>query len=253
MLKIIVPMGGEGRRFVEQGYTFPKPLIEIDGRPMIELVVQNLCPDQPHEFIFICRQQHLEQYALNDVLKIVAPGCRVVSMRDATAGALCSVLLASNHLDGNQELLVANADQIVDVCIDSFLADARNRQADGSLVTFHSTHPKWSYVRLEDELVVAAAEKRPISTHATAGLYYFRRSDQFIAAAERMLLKNASLRSEFFVCPVYNEFVLTGMRVTTFEIDRHAMHSLGTPEDVKRYAALLEGPPSVPAALDARP
>ena len=252
MLKIVVPMGGEGRRFIEQGYTFPKPLIEIDGRPMIELVSQNLSPKEPHEFIFICRQEHLEQYALSDVLKLVAAGCRVVSMREATAGALCSVLLASNHLDSEQELLVANADQIVDVCIDSFLADARNRKADGSIVTFPSTHPKWSYVKLEGELVVAAAEKRPISTHGTAGLYYFRRTDQFIAAAERMLLKNASLRSEFFVCPVYNEFVLAGMRVTTFEIDRHAMHSLGTPEDVKRYAALLEGPSSGPSPLDAR-
>jgi NDP-sugar pyrophosphorylase family protein len=252
MLKIVVPMGGEGRRFVEQGYTFPKPLIEIDGRPMIELVAQNISPQEPHEFIFICRQEHLEQYALTEVLKLVAPGCRIVSMREATAGALCSVLLASNHLDGDQELLVANADQIVDVCIDSFLADARSRNADGSIVTFQSTHPKWSYVKMEDDLVVAAAEKRPISTHATAGLYYFRRTDQFIAAAENMLLKNASLRSEFFVCPVYNEFVLKGMRVTTFDIDRHAMHSLGTPEDVKRYAALLEGPPGPTTTHDAR-
>jgi NDP-sugar pyrophosphorylase family protein len=253
MLKIVIPMGGEGRRFAEQGYSFPKPLIEIDGRPMIELVAQNLRPREPHEFIFICRQEHLEQFALSDVLRLVAPGCRVISMREATAGALCSVLLASNHLEGDQELLVANADQIVDLCIDSFLADARARQADGSIVTFPSTHPKWSYVKLEGELVVAAAEKRPISTHATAGLYYFRRTDQFIAAAERMLLKNASLRSEFFVCPVYNELVLADQRITTFEIDRLAMHSLGTPEDVKHFAAPLEGPASGPPALDVRP
>jgi NDP-sugar pyrophosphorylase family protein len=253
MLKIVVPMGGEGRRFIEQGYTFPKPLIEIDGRPMIELVAENLTPKGPHEFIFICRQEHLDQYALADVLRLVAPGCRVVSMREATAGALCSVLLASNHLGGDEELLVANADQIVDVSIDSFLADSRNCSADGSIVTFPSTHPKWSYVKLEGELVVAAAEKRPISLHATAGLYYFRRASQFIAAAERMLLKNASLRSEFFVCPVYNEFVLAGLRVTTFAIDRHAMHSLGTPEDVKRYATVLEGPLTGPPALDTRP
>ena len=252
MLKIVVPMGGEGRRFAEQGYTFPKPLVEIDGRPMIELVVHNLRPKEPHEFIFICRQEHLEQYALTEVLRLVAPACRIVPMREATAGALCSVLLASNHLQGDQELLVANADQIVDVCIDSFLADARARQADGSIVTFPSTHPKWSYVKLEHDLVVAAAEKRPISRHATAGLYYFRRTDQFIAAAERMLLKNASLRSEFFVCPVYNELVLAGLRISHFEIDRHAMHSLGTPEDVKRYAAHLDGP-SLPASSDTRP
>ncbi len=246
MLKIVIPMGGEGRQFAEQGYTFPKPLIEIDGRPMIELVAANLTPHEPHEFIFICRQEHLEQYALADVLRLVAPGCQVVSMREATAGALCSVLLASSHLDRDGELLVANADQIVDVSMDAFLADARRRKADGSLITFPATHPKWSYVKLEGELVVAAAEKRPISPHATAGLYYFRQTGQFLDAAERMLLKNASLRKEFYVCPVYNEFVLQGLRVTTYPIDRHAMHSLGTPEDVKRFAVLLESPPAGP-------
>lgn len=240
MLKIVVPMGGEGRRFAESGYSFPKPLIEIDGRPMIELVVRNLAPREPHEFVFVCRQEHLQQYALADVLKLVAPGCSVIPMRGATGGALCSVLLAMDYLAPDRELLVSNADQIVDMSVDEFLAGTRQRNSDGAIVTFPSTHPKWSYVKLEGEHVVAAAEKRPISSHATAGLYYFRKSSDFVAAAERMLLKNASLRSEYFVCPVYNELILAGMRVTTYPIERHAMHSLGTPEDVKQYVAMLE-------------
>ena len=237
MLTIVIPMGGEGRRFAEAGYTFPKPLIEIDRRPMIELVVDNLRPAEPHRFVFVCRKDHMDQYALADVLEQVTPGCRVITMGGPTGGALCSVLLGLQADDGPEELIVANADQIIEFSIQQFLNDARSRQSDGSIITFPSTHPKWSYVRLEDGLVVAAAEKRPISAHATAGLYYFSKVSDFAAAAESMLLKNAALRSEFFVCPVYNEYVLRGKKVTVFPVPREAMHSLGTPEDVERYAA----------------
>jgi dTDP-glucose pyrophosphorylase len=122
---------------------------------------------------------------------------------------------------------------------DDFLDKARGPGVDGAIVTFPSTHPKWSYVLVEGGQVVAAAEKRPISPDATVGLYYFRRVQHFVEAAENMLVKNASLHNEFYVCPVYNEYVLAGRRVITYPIDRQAMHSLGTPEDVERYAALL--------------
>lgn len=233
-------MGGEGRRFVESGYTFPKPLVEIAGRPMIELVVENLRPLAPHRFVFVCKKEHIDQFALADVLSQISPQCRVVPMAGATAGALCSVLLGLDPGDDTDELLVANADQIVNFSIDDFLAIARTADSDGCIVTFPSTHPKWSYLKLEDGQVVAAAEKRPISAHATAGIYYFSKAADFIVAAESMLLKNASLRSEFYVCPVYNEYVLRGKKVTVFPIPREAMHSLGTPEDVQRYAALQQ-------------
>jgi NDP-sugar pyrophosphorylase family protein len=239
MLKIVVPMGGEARRFAEHGYTFPKPLVEIDGRPMIEVVLANLRPSEEHQFVFICKQEHIRDFALAEVLQQIAPGCRVVAMPAPTAGALCSVLLGLQEEDRDQELLVANADQVVEMSIDEFLAQSRAPGVDGAIVTFPSTHPKWSYVLVEGGQVVAAAEKRPISPDATVGLYYFREVRHFVEAAENMLVKNASLHNEFYVCPVYNEYVLAGRRVVTYPIGRQAMHSLGTPEDVERYAALL--------------
>ena len=239
MLTIVVPMGGGGQRFVDHGYTFPKPLVEIDGRPMIELVVENLRPQEEHRFVFVCRKDHLAKYALADVLRVLSPGSVVVRMDGPTAGALCSVLLGLQSVDPDGELLVANADQVVSASVDGFLGEARSQEVDGAIIVFPSTHPKWSYVRVEDGLVVAAAEKRPISSLATAGLYYFARVGTFWSAAEGMLLKNASVRSEFYVCPVYNEMILAGKRVTTYAIGREQMHSLGTPEDVERYAGRL--------------
>jgi len=237
MLTIVMPMGGDAKRFAEKGYTFPKPLVEIVGRPMVEIVVQNVAPSEAHGFVFICRQDHIERFALADVLRLVAPECRIVPITGQTAGALCSVLLAMEFVGQDDELLVANADQVIDATTDAFLNDARRRDADGAMVTFPSTHPKWSYARLEGDRVVAVAEKRPISVHATAGLYYFRRGGDFLAAAEAMILKNAALHNEFYVCPVYNELILAGKKVVVYPITREQMHSLGTPEDVERFAA----------------
>jgi NDP-sugar pyrophosphorylase family protein len=237
MIHIVVPMGGEGRQFAERGYTFPKPLVEVAGQPLIELVVRNLTPDEPHQFVFICRREHVERFALGDVLRLVAPGCRIVTMGQPTAGALCSVLLGMEHLCHEEELLVANADQWIDVPIDRFLAAARQNAWDGGIMTFPNTHPRWSYVRTEGDLVVGVAEKQPISRNATAGLYYFRHGLDFVRAAERMLFKNASVAGEFYVAPVYNELVLAGRRVGVFPIGASAMHGLGTPEEVERFGA----------------
>jgi dTDP-glucose pyrophosphorylase len=160
-------------------------------------------------------------------------------MAKPTAGALCSVLLGMEYLEHEDELLVANADQWIDGSVDSFITAARVSQWDGAIMTFPNTHPRWSYARLEDGLVVAVAEKQPISRHATAGLYYFRRGVDFVRGAERMLFKNASFSGEFYVAPVYNELILGGKRVGVFPIDASQMHGLGTPEEVERFQARL--------------
>ena len=176
MIRIVIPMGGEGRHFAERGYTFPKPLVEIAGAPLIELVVKNLTPAEPHEFVFICRQEHVQKFALGDVLRLIAPGSRIVTMGKPTAGALCSVLLGMEHLTHQDELLVANADQWLDASIDDFLAWARLSRLDGALVTFPNTHPRWSYARTEaiwwwrwPRSSRSRATRRPASTTSARG------------------------------------------------------------------------------------
>ncbi len=237
MIQIVVPMGGEGRQFAERGYTFPKPLVEVAGQPLIEIVVKNLTPSTPHQFVFVCKREHVENYALGDVLGLIAPGCQIVTMGQPTAGALCSVLLGMEHLQHDGELLVANADQWIDAPIDGFLDAARSSRWDGAMVTFPNTHPRWSYARTEDGLVVAVAEKQPISRNATAGLYYFRHAIDFVRGAERRLLKNATFSGEYYVAPVYNELILTGKKIGIFPIEASQMHGLGTPEEVERFQA----------------
>lgn len=235
MIKIVMPISGDARQFAERGYTFPKPLVEIAGRPMIDIVAQNLRPADPHQFVFVCRQQHVTAFALADVLSLATPGCRVITVSEPTGGALCTVLLAAEEIDDG-ELLICNGDQYIEHGVDSFLESARAGEWDGYIMTFPSSHPKWSYVRVEDGEVVAVAEKRPISRQATTGVYYFRSGQLFLKAAEQMLIKNATVAGQFFVCPVYNELVLAGARVGAYPIPQASMHSLGTPEDVEAFA-----------------
>jgi NDP-sugar pyrophosphorylase family protein len=149
MLQVIVPLGGKAARFQERGYTFPKPLIEIGSRSMIEVVLENLAPPAPVEFTFICRKEHLAQFYLGDMLRLLAPGCRIIPLEQDTAGALCSALLAIDHLKLEEEVLVANGDQFISSGLDAFYRTCRQPGSDGAILTFTATHPRWSFVRTD--------------------------------------------------------------------------------------------------------
>lgn len=236
MLHIIVPLGGKATRFQERGFTFPKPLIEVGNRSMIEVVLENLAPPQPCQFTFICRKEHLTQFYLGDMLRLLAPGCSIIPLEHDTAGALCSVLLAVDSMKADDELLVANGDQFIRSSLDPFYRTCRDKGTDGCILTFSATHPRWSFVRTNPAgEVTAVAEKRPISKQATAGLYYFRRSEDFLTAAEKMLVKGLTTAGQYFIAPVYNELILAGKRVTTYHLPDETMYSLGTPEDLSVF------------------
>jgi len=236
MLQVIIPMGGRATRFQERGYTFPKPLIEIGNQSMIELVIRNLAPPADSQFTFICRKEYLSEFYLGDMLRLLVPDCRILPLERETAGALCSVLLAIDEIDPEGELLVANGDQFFSTSLDPFYEACRKPDVDGCILTFTATHPRWSFARTDASgRVISVAEKRPISKQATAGLYYFRRAADFLAASEKMIVKGLTTAGQFFVCPVYNELILAGKRITTHHLPDGSMNSLGTPEDLENF------------------
>lgn len=234
-------MAGKATRFQERGYTFPKPLLEIGNESMIEVVLKNLAPPPNARFTFVCRKEHVTQFYLGDMLRLIEPGCRVISLENETGGALCSVLLAMDEIPPDDEVLVANGDQFIAGGLDSFYAACRQPKIDGCILTFTATHPRWSFAKTDgDGRVIAVAEKRPISRQATAGLYYFRRAQDLVEASEKMILKGLSTAGQFYVCPVYNELILAGKMIGGHHLPDGAMHSLGTPEDVEMF---LKNPP----------
>ena len=236
MLQIIIPLAGKAARFQERGHTFPKPLLEIGNRSMIELVLEESRRRKPAKSTSICRKEHLSQFYLGDMLRLLAPGCGVIPLENETGGALCSVLLAVDQLDLDGEVMIANGDQFISTSLDPFYKSCRQTGVDGCILTFTATHPRWSFAKTDERgNVTAVAEKRPISKQAAAGLFYFRRARDLIEASERMILKGLTTSGQFFVCPVYNELILAGKQVRTQHLPDGTMHSLGTPEDVEVF------------------
>ena len=238
-------MAGRGSRFSEAGYTFPKPLIDVAGHTMIEVVIKNLRPKRIEDFryIFICQREHYERYDLHNIFRNAVGGdnFEVVKLNGITAGAACTVLSAKAFINNEDDILIANSDQYIDFDVDSFIENARKGDKDGLIQTFESSHPKWSYVRLDKEgKVIETAEKKLISNKATTGLYYFKHGSDFVRATESMIKKDARYNGEFYVCPVYNELILEGKNIFVDDITIDKMHGLGTPEDLNNFLDCLK-------------
>lgn len=235
-MNIVVPMAGRGSRFANAGFVDPKPLIRVGGKPMIQWVIENVRPARPHRFIFIVLREHLEAYpAVPATLRTLCPGCAIVTVDAVTEGAACTVLLAKHLIDNDTPLMIANADQFVDLAIDDYLAEMELRQADGLIMTFEADHPKWSYCRLDQELnVTEVVEKKVVSNEATVGIYNFRHGKDFVWAAEQMIARNLRSNGEFYVAPAYNLLVAQNRRIAVARTGREyaGMYGLGIPEDL---------------------
>jgi len=231
-LNVLIPMAGEGSRFVQAGYTFPKPLIDVKGKPMIQVVVENLNMDA--NFIFVVRKEHREKYNLDSLLKLIAPGCKIVETDGLTEGAACTALLAKDFIDNDAPLFFANSDQFVEWDSNEFMYKMNETNADGGIVSFIATHPKWSFAKVDENgLVTEVAEKNPISDIATVGYYFWKQGSDFVKYAEQMIEKDIRVNGEFYVCPVFNEAINDCKEIRTFNTD--GMWGLGTPEDLKYY------------------
>jgi len=240
MLNIVIPIAGRGSRFREAGYKLPKPIIPVHGKPMLEIVVDNVRPSTPHQFIFLVLAEHLEAFATRGLLERIAPGCRVIPVSEVTEGAACTVLLAKSLIDNDAPLMIANSDQWVDWDINEYLATMDREEASGLIMTMWSDHPKWSYVGFDENgRVDRTAEKDVISNEATVGIYNFRYGRDFVWAAEQMVLKNLRVNNEFYVCPVYNEIIAAGAKVVVCNVGREGdgMYGMGIPRDLELFEA----------------
>lgn len=231
-MNVLIPMAGRGSRFAKEGFTFPKPLIEVNGKPMIEVVVDNINIEANH--IFIVQKEHYEKYNLEETLNRVYENCTIVQIDEVTDGAACTTLLAREFIDNDEPLLIANSDQFVEWDSNEFMYSMVGDNTDGGILTFPSKHPKWSYAKLdEDGYVTRVEEKKPISDKATVGIYYWTKGSDYVKYADKMIEEEKKVNGEFYVCPVYNEAIEDGKKIKIFDIPR--MWGLGTPEDLDYF------------------
>jgi HAD superfamily hydrolase (TIGR01509 family) len=231
-MNVLIPMAGAGSRFQQAGYTFPKPLIDVNGKPMIQVVVDNLNIEAT--FVFVVQKEHREKYNLDTLLNLITPNCKIVEVDGLTEGAACTTLLAKEFIDNDNPLIMANSDQFVEWDSNEFMYKMIEQKVDGGILSFTATHPKWSFAKVDEAgFVTEVAEKNPISDIATVGVYYWAKGSDYVKYAEQMIEKNVRVNSEFYVCPVFNEAIGDGKKIKTFNIEK--MWGLGTPEDLKHY------------------
>jgi dTDP-glucose pyrophosphorylase len=239
MLQIVIPMAGNGSRFLRAGYDVAKPLISVHGFPMIQVVVNNLRPLREHRFIFVAQKSHLRRYELEGLLRKTAAHCEIVGIEGVTAGAACTVLLARDHITNDEPLMIANCDQWINYSIDDYLSAFDTARWSGFIMTMRSSSPKWSYVRRNRAgKIVGVVEKQVVSDEATVGIYNFARGRDFVQAAESMIAEEDRSQGEFYVAPVYTHLIRAGGTVESLSIgtDRDGMYGLGTPEDLQWFA-----------------
>lgn len=235
MLNIVIPMAGKGSRFVKAGYTTPKPMIPVHGKPMIQVVIENLRPRCEHRFIFICQNEHIQTYGLKELLPSLTHAPEIIGIDHITEGQLCSVLLAKHLINSEYPLMTANSDQYIDASIDDYLKTMETENFDGLIMTMKADSPKWSYARTnEKNLVTEVAEKQVISEDATVGIFTFRHGYDFVEAAERMIANNERTNNEFYISPCYNHMIAKGKRIGIYDIgsEGNGMYGLGIPEDL---------------------
>lgn len=233
MLNIVIPMAGRGSRFADAGYELPKPLIDVNGKPMIEVVTNNIRPKCEHRFIYICQEEHLKKYNLEAELNRMSPGCEIITIDHITEGAACTVLLAEKFIDNDDEMMIANSDQYVDTDINDYVI--RLKENDGLIMTMPADHPKWSYIRFDENgYVTEVREKEVISHEATVGIYNYKHGKDFVKYAHQMIDKNIRVNNEFYVAPVYNEMIADGKKIVFHNVGEK-MHGLGTPDDLKIF------------------
>lgn len=236
-MKVLIPMAGEGSRFVKAGYTFPKPLISVknmNDKPMIQVIVENLNIDAQH--VFIARKEHYDKYNLKQLMGVICPDCKIVTVDHLTEGAACTTLLAKEHINNDEPLVIANSDQFVEWNSNEFMYSMMDNEIDGGILTFKNSHPKWSYAKINERgFVTEVREKQVISNEATVGIYYWKRGSDYVKYAEQMIAKGDSTKvnGEWFICPIFNEAIQDGKKIKIFPIEE--MHGLGTPEDLEYF------------------
>lgn len=227
-MNIVIPMAGAGSRFAKNGYIVPKPFIDVNGKPMIQVAIESL--NVKGQYIFVVRSEHINQHPLIELLHDCCDEPIIISISELTDGPASSVLLAKQYINNKSPLLIANCDQYLEWDSADFFHEMKD--VDGGILTYKDNDPKSSYVKLDENgLVTETAEKKVISDDATVGIYYWKHGSDFVKYARSMIRKNIRANNEFYNCPVYNEAIVAGKKIKKYDVTDKSW-LIGTPKDL---------------------
>lgn len=219
-MNILILMAGACKDFEEKGHSYPKYLLEIQNKPIIQNIIESL-ENVGDKITCIIRKEDQEKYYLADTLRILCPKCKTIEIMGETRGALCSALFAIDEINNDEELLILNGDQLIKSDILKAVNDFRQRNLDAGIITMNALHPKYSSVFLdENNLVIQTSEKRPISNMASTGCSYYKKGSDFVSAAFSVIEKDVNTQGSYYVSSTFNEMILKQQKIGIFEIPK---------------------------------
>lgn len=242
-MKILIPLAARSPFFPPEEHHFPLPLIEVNGIPIIQLVVDNLSAIAPNiEFIFVALADECRAFSLDNVFRLVTNNrCTVVELQQPTMGALCSSLMAIDYYNDDEPLIIANADQIFDLDLSQVVQDFQSRNLDAAVISFATVHPRWAYISVDDnQNIVEATVKQVVSRLGIAGFYYFARGQDFVWAAMAAINHGAEVHGSYYVASALNELILNGMKLGHYQVPKQQYHSFYLPKKINDYERLLQ-------------
>lgn len=239
-IHIIMPMAGEGSRFINEGWSTPKPLITLHGKALFQRAIGSIAMDGvPVKYSFIVRQEHIEKYSIDKEIRALLPEANIFSVVKTTRGAVETCLLAEAAIDKDDAIVVMDCDlefssKDFNVAIAEILSKSVENTDGGLLVSFDANEPRYSYAEIDEQnVVIRTAEKEVISKHALCGAYFFSKADSFLFAAHKLLNEVNFDKPEFYVSLLYNYLIERGETIKLVKLDEY--FSYGTPEELKRY------------------
>ncbi len=245
-MQIVVPMSGYGERFRRAGYTLPKPLIEVEGKPIIQHVVE-LFPGA-EAIVFVCNREHLEtpEFELAATLKRIAPEGRIAAIEPHRLGPVHAVLMALDQIDSDRPVIVNYCDFTCYWDFADFRRFAAETGAEGIIPCYRGFHPhmvgstNYAYVRETDGWIEDIQEKQPFTAtpmaeYASSGTYHFASGALLREAFERAVSEGHGLGGEFYASLAYKPLLADGRAIAVYEL-QHFMQ-WGTPRDLAEYRA----------------
>ena len=239
-LHIIMPMAGEGSRFLKEGWTIPKPLIELKGIPLFLRAINSIVSDEMSlKYSFIVREEHLEKYHIGTRIKTILSDANIFSVKKTTRGAVETCLYARSVIREDDAILVLDCDlEFKSLEMQSEIKNSLNKGIEnvngGLLVSFKSSNPRYSYALVdESNRVIKTAEKELISENALCGAYFFSSGRDFLWACNKLMNELNFTKPEYYVSLLYNYLLERGDFVKLCHLDEY--QSYGTPEELKAY------------------
>ena len=242
--QIVIPMSGFGERFRRAGYHIPKPLIEVEGKPIIAHVV-GLFPGE-HDFIFICNQEHLDDpsYGLDKTLRACCPTGRVLGIPPHKRGPVYAVASVFREIDSRRPVVLNYCDFSCYWDWAHFKRFVEQTNCDGAIPAYRGFHPhslgatNYAYLRENNGWVTDIQEKQPFTDnrmeeYASSGTYYFSSGALMQKAFEECMRRDLSVDGEYYVSLAYKPLCEGGNRIAVYEL-QHFMQ-WGTPEDLFEY------------------